>query len=363
MAIEIIAELGQTMEGSVERAIEGVHAFADAGATGIKVQWLQPKLIASDAAARYWETNDAVSQSAAFAKAGMIAYDKWAPVLEACEDAKVEFITTPFDLEAVLFWLWYKDDGYPIRTLKVASGDITNHMLLDAVGEAADRVILSTGGATLDEIGRAVDVLIGTHSPDPESLHYGVDDEPRCEVVLLACSLEYPTPAERANLRRIRTLIDVPPLCGPAGTRFPVGYSDHTEGNWGGHHAVLCGATLVEKHVTLGGDPTKVADHAMGLLPDDFAEYADGVWAAQEILGDGVMGVHEGEHAAVQGARRGLYASQTIEVGDFFTDQNVIAKRPAPIIDVHAGAEYWFAIAGTASPCRYDKNEPILRSP
>ena len=351
--IEICAEIGQTAEGSVDRSIEAVNAFAEAGATAVKFQWwASPDNLVVKDTPRYWSTNEAESQHAAFSSAGMIPLDGWGPVIDAARDAGVEFWTTPFDLESVA-----AAHNYGMTTLKIASGDVTNLMLIDAVGAVADRVILSTGGATLDEVGRAVDVAIGTHVRPLSSLY------PRCEVVLLACSLAYPTPAERANLRRIRTLIDVPPLCGPAGTRFPVGYSDHTEGNWGGHHAVLCGATLVEKHVTLGGDPTKVADHAMGLLPDDFAEYADGVWAAQEILGDGVMGVHEGEHAAVQGARRGLYASQTIEVGDFFTDQNVIAKRPAPIIDVHAGAEYWFAIAGTASPCRYDKNEPILRSP
>ena len=353
MAIEIIAELGQTMEGSVERAIEGVHAFADAGATGIKVQWLQPKLIASDAAARYWETNDAVSQSAAFAKAGMIAYDKWAPVLEACEDAKVEFITTPFDLEAVLFWLWYKDDGYPIRTLKVASGDITNHMLLDAVGEAADRVILSTGGATLDEIGRAVDVLIGTHSPDPESLHYGVDDEPRCEVVLLACSLAYPTPPERANLGRIRTLL---------GHASVVGYSDHLLSEYSSEDAVFVGATVLEKHVTLGGDPDKVADHAMALTPDRFATYVRLAHRAERMLGDGVMGVHEGEHAAVQGARRGLYAAANIKEGEMFTTENVVALRPAAATG-KADASQWLTLAGTAATCDYRQTDPIVRSP
>ena len=358
--VEIIAELGQTMEGDIDKAIEGVHAFADAGATGIKVQWLQPELLASDHAHRYWETNEATSQKHAFEKAGMIPYDKWTPVIAACVNGGVEFITTPFDLDAVREWSRYREDWPALRTLKVASGDITNHMLLDAVGEVADRVILSTGGATLGEIGAAVDVLIGTHKESAMAAYHR-GPYPRCEVVLLACSLEYPTPPERANLGRIRTLLNVPPLCGPAGTKFPVGYSDHTEGWWAGDAAVYAGATVLEKHVTLGGDPNKVADHAMGASVETFRRYTEAARVAERCLGDGVMGVHEGEAAAVQGARRGLYASDAIKEGELLSKENVHALRPAPTTDVHAGGEHWFQLEGQPSNRQYDRGEMIER--
>ena len=338
--IEICAEIGQTAEGSVDRSIEAVNAFAEAGATAVKFQWwASPDNLVVKDTPRYWSTNEAESQHAAFSSAGMIPLDGWGPVIDAARDAGVEFWTTPFDLESVA-----AAHNYGMTTLKIASGDVTNLMLIDAVGAVADRVILSTGGATLDEVGRAVDVAIGTHVRPLSSLY------PRCEVVLLACSLAYPTPQGRANLGRIRTLL---------GHASVVGYSDHTISSITGMYAVFAGATVIEKHVTMGGDPGKVADHAMGLSPQQFSLYATWIKTAETMVGDGVMGVHEGEAAAVQGARRGLFAAANIKEGERFTTENVVALRPAPVTDVHAPADAWLTLTGQPSPRSYSPGEMI----
>lgn len=340
--IEVIAEVGQTNEGSVEKAVAAVEAFAGAGATGIKFQWLNPDTLVVPSAPRYWQTNEATSQAEAFARAGMIGYSDWGPVIAACHERGVEFITTPFDLDAIHAWEAFQPE-WDLRTLKIASGDITNLMLIESAARAVGRqgrLIISTGGAGWREIQRAVMLAAEVSG---------------CGVVLLACTLEYP--AREANLARIGTLRGLAEgwlhVTG-------VGYSDHTEAATSARYAVIAGATVLEKHVSLGGDPDDVGDHAMALGPDAFRLYVEEADAGESLLGDGILGCTDAERPAVDGARRGLYAAADIAGGDEFTADNVIALRPSPTRQGHVSAGHWDDVNGQRAPYVYLSGDPIV---
>src|SRR5690606_25442411 len=111
---------------------------------------------------------------------------------------------------------------------KIASFELVDSGLLEAVARTGKPVILSTGMASLDEIREAVSVL----------------DQGGCrQLALLKCTSAYPAPASEMNQRPI------PHMASTFGV--PVGLSDHTASTTIPVAAVTLGASIVEKHFTL----------------------------------------------------------------------------------------------------------------
>lgn len=319
---EICAELGQTMNGDVGLAVDMVAAFAEAGATSIKVQMLDPDLIATDSAPSYWQTGPPTFQREAFTAAGVIPHAGWFPVRAACAAHGIGFVATPFDLGAVEVLR----DLDP-AAVKVASGDITFLPLLDAVAGLGKPVILSTGAATVRETQEAVRRLSRVE-----------------RLVLLACTLAYPTPLEEARLGRIEHL----------STYFgrEAGYSDHTTETITGLLAVLAGASWLEKHVTMRPSGPECPDNAMGLTPSRFADYARHVRRAELLLGGGDPG--EIEMAARAGARRAARYVRDLPAGHDLSLDDFTFLRPDPEGDGRSIACAVLAAEGrfTAFPVR-----------
>lgn len=304
MILDLIAEAGQTMEGDVGLAVEMVHAFADAGATGFKVQLLDPEKIATADAESYWRTGPPILQRQSFADSGLIPYGAWGPVRAACAQRQIAFVGTPFDHDAVRALV-----GLDADAIKVASGDITFWPLLHHIRDAGKRVYFSTGASTPAEIVVA-------------STFFGNS----IEKIPLACTLSYPTPMNRAMLGRIGALRRLDLLGVDR-----IGYSDHTESTYTAGHAVLAGATVLEKHVTMRKGSWRVPDHAMALDPVEFSWYCASALSALELLGGDGLRVGEQEQAARVGARRAARWTHDFGAGHTLgSSDDVSVLRPDP---------------------------------
>ncbi len=178
---------------------------------------------------------------------------------ERCEQRNVEFGCTPFYLDAVRELERYVD------FYKVASYELLWDELLVACAETGKPVVLSTGMATMDEIGHATDVLKRSGCADP---------------VLLHCTSAYPTPYREANLAAIETLRQA--------TGCRTGWSDHTVEPGVIHRAVhRWGAEVVEFHLDLDGTGDEfAAGHCW--LPDRIRVVIEQVERALGADGDGV---------------------------------------------------------------------------
>ena len=135
-------------------------------------------------------------------------------------------------------------DSVRVDIIKIASRDVTNVPLLEALAGVDRRIIISTGMCTLEELERALAIL---------------DRDPR-NVAILHCISQYPAEYRNINLRSIQWLKE----------RFPrhrIGYSDHSIGIVIPAVAVGMGAELIEKHITLDRK-MKGSDHAGALGPD-----------------------------------------------------------------------------------------------
>lgn len=131
--------------------------------------------------------------------------------------------------------------------LKVASRDLTNLPLLEAMAETRIPIILSTGMSGKKELDDAIAVISRRHS----------------DITVLHCLSQYPSEYRHINLESIRFLKDTYP-------GFTVGYSDHSIGIVVPAVAVALGAEVIEKHITLDRN-MKGTDHRGSLEPE-------GIW-------------------------------------------------------------------------------------
>lgn len=323
----VVAEAGQCMEGSVDRAVAMVDQAADAGAWGFKVQMLNPVDLAAPGAPLYWRDRlGRGDQRQAFFASGLVPYRAWGPVRDRCHDRGLAFVATPFDADAVDACVELAVDG-----IKVASGDLTNAPLLDRCVTAAAHLgcllIISTGAATEEEI---LDAAARVNRP--RRSHAAPD------VVWLACTLAYPTPDGAAHVARIPELgrlLSAARLRGAVSiseARWMVGYSDHTTG-WGtGIAAAAAGALLCEKHFTDGHAHT-VPDNDIALGPEALAEYVQGADYGALLRGRPDLEPDRVEEAARHGARRSLHLVKHLDAGDIITPDHLAALRPGGGMD------------------------------
>ena len=68
-------------------------------------------------------------------------------VFRYCKNKKIEFISTPFDVESAIF---LNDLG--VKVFKISSSDLDNFYLLDKIKNFKKKIIISTGMSTNNEI-------------------------------------------------------------------------------------------------------------------------------------------------------------------------------------------------------------------
>lgn len=280
--VMIIAEVGSNYNGDVELAKWYVLAAKESGADAVKFQTLQKsKLVAPRTYA-----GGAVTDNPVYINfANLELPDEWHYELKAVADqAGIEFMSTPFHLEAVELL-----ESVGVRSYKIASGDITFRPLLETVGRTGKQVVLSTGASTEDEVSAALDVLEKAGAADISLLH---------------CVSNYPPAWEEVNLRALPTMR----------ARFgrPVGISDHTPGCLVPVAAVALGATLIEKHVTFDRNQSG-PDHPFAMTMEEFADMVRQIRQLEAALGDGRKRPCASELAKRRRIRRGVYDPRTLE--------------------------------------------------
>jgi len=329
----VIAEIGVNHGGSMELAKRLIDEVARGGAHAAKFQSYKAELIASRKSPAYWDTSKEPtrSQFELFKKYDMFGPDEYGELARHCAGVGVDFLSTPFDLEAVEFL----DPLMP--AFKVASADITNVPLLRRVAGMGKPVILSTGAATLPEIEFAAQELRS----------HGCRD-----LALLHCVLNYPTPAEHAQLGMISTLRRVFPDC-------VIGYSDHVvpDGSLSPlEAAMLLGATILEKHFT--HDKTLPGnDHYHAMDQADLNRFMKKAETYRVLAGTGGKNLSL-EQAARLHARRSVVARVGIRKGESFTPDNLIVKRPGHgISPVH-----WDLIIGRRATADIEEDDLLTWS-
>lgn len=298
--VMIIAEAGVNHNGNLGTAIQLIDAASYTGADAIKFQTYRTDSLAAPEAkkAEYQRKNTGNSLSQYnMLKELELSQKDFQELYRYCLARHITFLSSPFDEESVDFL-----DKLGVDTIKIPSGEITNYRYLNKIATLNKKIILSTGMATVEEIGEALEVL----------------NKNAGEILLLHCSSTYPTPMQDVNLNAMCTLRQM--------FHKKTGYSDHTLGIEVPIAAAALGACVIEKHFTL--DRTMAGpDHKISLEPDEFKRMVDSVRNIEQALGDGVKKPTEAELKNRDYVRKYLVAAKEIRQGEVFTQDNLCAKR------------------------------------
>jgi pseudaminic acid synthase len=317
MPLEIIAEMSANHLRSLDRALAIVDAAADAGADLIKLQtWLPDSMCIS---------KDYTLDHGPWAGRKLFdlyreAYTPWQwhrPIFDHARKRGLIPFSAAFDRQSVDFL-----EKLGVDRHKVASFELVDLPLIRYMASKGKPMILSTGIATEQEIGDALECAYSGGQND---------------VTLLKCTSAYPADASDANLRTIQE---------PELTSW--GLSDHTMGIGVACAAAALGATMIEKHLTLSradGGP----DAGFSMEPHEFKQMVVECRRAAAAIGSVKYG--PGPHESTE-LRRSLWVSKDVAPGEpLRLGVNVVTARPAlglsPAVDMEGKTASRYLTAGT----------------
>lgn len=297
----IVAELNSSHNGKIEVAREMISTAKDCGCDAVKFQsWSPESLYCRD----YYDQNP-------ISKRMVSRFSlKPAALLELsdyCHRIGIDFSSTPYSNEEADFLV--KQCNAPF--IKVASMDINNYPYLKYIAKTNTPIILSTGMATIEEIEKAVDVIVNTGNNN---------------ICILHCVSLYPAEAHFINLHNIVMLKEKFP-------DYAIGYSDHTIGSEVACAAVGLGASLIEKHFTLDN---KVIgwDNQMATEPEDMKDLVQRCHKVHSSLGKYERELTIDELQQREKMRRSIVAAVDMNTGHIIEEADLTAKRPGDGIPV-----------------------------
>lgn len=257
----IVAEISCNHLGNESRAHELVKAAAHAGADAVKFQIWEPgtMVVDSNALAPPPWGNGALTLRRLYEVA--FTPPAWLPDLfKHARERKLIPFAAAFDVLSLAF---LESEALAAPMHKIASPEITDIPLIREMARIGKPLIISTGGATYKQVASAVVAAVAQGCHD---------------LTLLHCVSAYPTPPERANLRRMATLREE--------FRCKVGLSDHSTGTAVAVAAVALGACMVEKHFTLSRRAGGL-DAAFSLEPHELEQLVRDCRTASQAVADG----------------------------------------------------------------------------
>ena len=188
--------------------------------------------------------------------------------------------------------------------LKVASRDLTNLPLLEAMSETKIPMILSTGMTGKKELDDALEIITRYHS----------------NIAILHCLSQYPSEYQNINLRSIQFLKENYP-------QYTIGYSDHSIGILMPAVAVGMGAEIIEKHITLNRN-MKGTDHRGSLEPEGIWRMMRDIRNTEYAIGENGMFVNEKVQATRVKLERSIATLREIASGETITENDLHMLSP-----------------------------------
>ena len=191
-----------------------------------------------------------------------------------------------------------------IDLYKVASFEITHYPLLKKIALTRKPVILSTGMASIKEINLALKTLKSNGCKN---------------IIILKCTSSYPADLNDSNLKTIKDMMKK--------FNLNIGLSDHSIGFANSILAILLGACVIEKHVTIDKNDGGL-DSKFSLEAKDFKKFVYECKNVKKALGKIYYGPTKNELSSLK-YRRSIYVSKDIKKGEIITKKNIKIVRPS----------------------------------
>ena len=298
----IIAEIGVNHGGCVDLAFKMIDEAKKCGADAVKFQTFKASALVGKNTPKVdyqMSTTDVNESHFEMIKALEFKYEDHEPVINYCRSKKIEFISTPYDIESAAFL-----DELGVKVFKTASADIVDLPLHKFLAATRKSVIISTGMATLGEIEEVLSIY---------------EREDISKVSLLHCVANYPCSYQSLNLNVLKTLKEVFDL--------PVGFSDHAIGPFPAVASVALGAKIIEKHFTLDREMAG-PDHKASSTPEEFSVLVEAIRIAETSLGSKVKSTQNEEIEMRKISRKSLFLTKDIGEGNIIEEGDLTLKRP-----------------------------------
>ncbi len=297
----MVGEVGQAHDGSLGTAHAFIDAIADAGADAVK---FQTHIAAAESRTdEPWRVRFSYEDETRYGywKRMELPFEAWVGLRRHAEERGLGFLSSPFSLEAVDL---LRQVG--VAAWKIASGEVANPALLDAVARVGQPVLLSSGMSSWAELDGAVARLL---------------DAGAGPLAVLQCTSSYPAGPERLGLNVLGQIAD----------RYgcPAGLSDHSGTIFPALAAVTLGARVIEVHVTLSRQMFG-PDVAASVTTAELRTLVDGV----RYIGAARAAPVDKDAVAAELAPmralfgRSLVAARALPAGHTLTGGDLTAKKP-----------------------------------
>jgi pseudaminic acid synthase len=300
----IIAELSCNHNQDINLAYKLIDAAKDCGADAVKLQTYTANTMTIDCDKPIFKDclKGTLWEGQTLYELYSKAYTPWEwhkDLKEYANSKGLDLFSSPFDVSAVDFLETLDFPAY-----KIASFEITDHILIKRIAQTRKPVIISSGMASLSDLNDAISLL---------------RENGTTQIAMLKCTSAYPAKHEDANLNTIKHMIETFNVVG--------GLSDHTLGIEVPIASVVLGGRIIEKHFKLTDDSGS-EDDAFSLKPDEFKKMVDSVRIVEKTLGnihyDGVNSESKSKNF-----RRSLFIVEDVKKGELLTKDNIKSIRPS----------------------------------
>lgn len=300
----IIAEIGVNHNGNMSLAKKMILAAKKNGANAVKFQSFKAETLVTKITPKIKYQRLSTSKKVShydLIKSLELSYKNHFILKKFCKTKKIDFISTPYDLESLKFL-----DRIGVKVFKVASADMVDISLHEYLAKLKKKVIISTGMCELSEISRVLSI-------------YKKNKFNMRNLIMLHCTSNYPASDKSLNLKAINLL--------KKKFKIEIGYSDHSTDFQASVIAAAYGAKTFERHFTtskkLPGPDQKASSD-----PKEFKEYVERIKRA--VLQVGVEKKYcQAEEKEMRGiSRKSIVAKEIILKNQVITINDISYKRP-----------------------------------
>ena len=312
-----------------EDAKKMIQMAAVAGADAIKFQTFLP----GDADRIMGEKSIEIEYGTATGKKKELVYDalkrreltkvQWKELVDYTKSQKLLFITAPYFTETVDFLQEIKVDA-----IKVSKGDVNNVILIEKIAQTGLPIILDTR-EKLTEIDKDIQICKENNNEN---------------IILMHCPSGYPAENVGVHLNAIKFLKEK--------YSYPIGFADHSPGDIMNYAAVVLGANILEKTITLNKS-TEAVEHFMSLEPTELKTFVQNIRMLEEAAGNEKI---LEQSRVEESVRRSIVAKRDLEKGEIITRDMLDFRRPG---NVGISCEDGFEVLGKKTKVNIDRNSFI----
>lgn len=260
-----IAEIGINHNGNLKHALKLIEAAKLAGCDAVKFQKRTPEIcVPKDQWNIIKDTPWGMLKYIDYKKKIEFGKKEYNEIDKFCKKNEILWSASCWDIESVKFI-----EKYKIKFLKIASACITDKLLLKEIKKTKKPVIISTGMSTEKEIQSAINILSQKN------------------LAVLHCNSSYPALNKELNLRYITRLTK-------KYKNSIIGYSGHEMNLTSSVAAVVLGAKIVERHITLDKSQWGT-DQKASIEPLGFARLIKDVRTVEDSLGRPIKRIYSEE--------------------------------------------------------------------